>query len=362
MCARDRKGFTLIELLVVIAIIAVLIALLLPAVQAAREAARRAQCVNNLKQIGLALHNYHSANDCFPPGGIQVRNSQGALVTGTGSFSAHVRLLGFAEQMALYNAVNFSLPCGNDAIGIAAHITIHSVRSNMYLCPSDSPPSYATPVSLPVSPKPSAQGTNYFASVGPSLEFNATQTSGPPNGMFQWAGSAIGLAQILDGSSNTLAFGEWKTGKGSQAVVTIPTDIVMLGTLPAGVKRNTAQMTMPAGAAPFQSWIAQCAAAVTTSRNNQTAFLGYTWTIGMQVRSLGNVLLGPNPRYPNCIAATNINSDPPGLLGLSSFHPGGANVLMGDGSVRFLKDSINMLTIWSLGSRAGGEIISSDSF
>ena len=115
--SRARRGFTLIELLVVIAIIAVLIALLLPAVQAAREAARRAQCVNNLKQIGLAMHNYHQTNDCFAPGGLTVSNAGGGTRY-NGSFSAHTRMLPDLEQQPLYNAAKaFSLAVKSDATG-----------------------------------------------------------------------------------------------------------------------------------------------------------------------------------------------------------------------------------------------------
>src|SRR3954447_20098027 len=110
---RWRRGFTLIELLVVIAIIAVLIALLLPAVQAAREAARRAQCLNNFKQIGIGLHNYHSSNDCFPPGSMNSRQTNQVL-QGNGDFSAHFRLLGSMEQQAMYNAGNFNICAFND--------------------------------------------------------------------------------------------------------------------------------------------------------------------------------------------------------------------------------------------------------
>src|SRR5689334_7840045 len=107
-----NRGFTLIELLVVIAIIAVLIALLLPAVQAAREAARRAQCVNNLKQIGLGLHNYHSTHDAFPGGAYWARQFNGTTQN-NGDFSAHFRLLANMEQMAIYNAANFSISALN---------------------------------------------------------------------------------------------------------------------------------------------------------------------------------------------------------------------------------------------------------
>jgi prepilin-type N-terminal cleavage/methylation domain-containing protein/prepilin-type processing-associated H-X9-DG protein len=371
MHSHPRRAFTLIELLVVIAIIAVLIALLLPAVQAAREAARRAQCVNNLKQIGLAMHNYHSANDCFPPGGFPVYPGNGCYNCGP---SAHARMLGGLEQQALYNALNWSVGVINDGTynGTPMNTTVSTTRINAFLCPSDTPPSWNMVGETAPLPNYRAPGNNYFASLGSSLEFTGNQPGGPPNGPFQAVGAvgngAIGIRNITDGTSGTIAFGEWRTGDGNINTISIPTDVVFVSSFPSWTARNNGTLNMPNPilVQSFPSWLQQCQAALTTARGTQTGNLGSAWIFVVTGYSLGNVLLAPNPKYPNC------NTNPggasadaitgPGMYGLSSRHPGGANVLMCDGSVHFLKDSTNLVTVWALSSISQGEVIDSSSY
>jgi prepilin-type N-terminal cleavage/methylation domain-containing protein/prepilin-type processing-associated H-X9-DG protein len=365
------QGFTLIELLVVIAIIAVLIALLLPAVQAAREAARRMQCINNLKQIGLALHNYHQTNDVFPPGGFPAYTPT-ANTGNNASPSAHARLLPFIEQQTLYNALNWSLPVINDPTpangGPAINSTVSITRISTFLCPSDTPPSWLLTTASAPLPSYRAPGNSYFASVGSSLEFTSRQTGGPPNGPFSYVGE-IGrlcrISDVRDGTSNTIGFGEWRMGDGNSSLISIPSDVVFLGSLPAGTARNNGTLTMPNPTlvASFPAWIQSCASALTTSRTGHTSVIGEAWIFDITGVSFGNVLLPPNPKTPNCDASTVASNtlQNPGLYGLSSYHSGGANVLMLDGSVRFLKDSTSMQTVWALGSIGQGEVISSDS-
>jgi len=363
-----RRGFTLIELLVVIAIIAVLIALLLPAVQAAREAARRSQCTNNMKQIGLAMHNYHQTNDCFPPGGFPIYPGNGCNNCGS---SAHARMLSYIEQSALANAMNYSVGVINDGTynGQYLNATVSITRINSFLCPSATPPGWLmASASAPLS-NYNGPGNNYFGSLGSSLEFAAQQTGGPPNGPIYYVGAAggvTGIRDIRDGTTNTIAFGEWKTGDGIQTQVSIPSDIVFSGSYPSGTTRNNGTLNMPNATlqAAFPKWVQQCTASLGADRTNHTSILGEAWAFCLPGVTLGNVLLPPNPKFPNCSVDTASDNTilNPGMFGLSSFHSGGCNILMCDGSVKFLKDSTNQVTVWALGSTNQGEVIDASSY
>jgi prepilin-type processing-associated H-X9-DG protein len=155
-----------------------------------------------------------------------------------------------------------------------------------------------------------------------------------------------------------------RMGTGNLSQVSIPQDIVFLGTYPTGVTRNAPSMAMTiANLTNFQNWLATCAkASATTGRMARTVLLGEGWAFGVNALALGNLLQPPNSKYPNCSLSAGGSIDVPGMFTLSSFHPGGCNVLMCDGTVKFLKDSTSLQTIWALGSRAQGEVIDASSY
>jgi len=369
--ARVRAGFTLIELLVVIAIIAVLIALLLPAVQAAREAARRGQCTNNLKQIGLAMHNYHSSNNSFPMGGANNTSLSGKIQSGWGSWSGHAMMLQYIEGGTIYNALNFNTTSIDTGSGEGlVQSTATGAIINSFLCPSDTP---YTGMQYSNGASYKAPGNNYFASVGASLNQDGISKAqnvnvGPaiPNGVFNYCGAPSSVATITDGTSNTIAFSEWLVGDNVKGTFNFKKDIVRVGaTFPPGDSDGSINNLMPIGGAGLNTWLVQtCAAQGQANAGTQLSFRGDVWCEGIFAHTLGNILTGPNAPYPSC--DINIGGgdtdDSYGYFGMQSNHPGGCNVLMADGSVRFLKNTVNQLTVWALASAAQGEVISADQY
>ncbi len=364
--SSKRRGFTLIELLVVIAIIAVLIALLLPAVQAAREAARRSQCVNNLKQMGLAVHNYLSQQNSFPPimgnwnmtGTAQpnASNPEGPWPLGWG-----VAILANMEQTALFNSANWSWGAQD---GPNTTMTYSKVAT--YICPSESQRN---------GPWPGVTSfTNYAANFGGPASISAWSGVIVPmigttntncrcyiNGNI----GSFGTEGLVDGTSNTAIFSEKMIGLQTPA-----TGVITPGSILAkrvifsanGISSIAADSGGPAQATQFFQGcrsVPGTSVAVGTNYWNGACWSG-SHAGTLRFNSYDHV---NTPNGLSCTAGTG--EDPGGVttaITASSNHSGGVNVGMADGSVKFIKDSINNQTWWALGSRALGEVVSADSY
>jgi prepilin-type N-terminal cleavage/methylation domain-containing protein/prepilin-type processing-associated H-X9-DG protein len=352
---KRSRGFTLIELLVVISIIAVLIALLLPAVQSAREAARRAQCINNLKQLGLALHNYHSSQDTFPIGEMRPGYGPNGMNGAWQYWGALAMMAQYMEQGAAFNALNFQYWAPSDD----ANSTTLNMKVASFLCPSDG-------VRDQVIQNNYKASTGTYAKIQKGGGSNGQGIGLPTNGLFT-VDLCYGLRDCTDGSSNTIAFGE-QTGGDGQRGKWSRSDGWGGG---AGIWNITAAGDPVTGNALtefalFKQLEAQCDLSGYQKVNvTEANWAGRWWTVGGFNLSLFNTIQTPNgPHVMGCRTDCSADCWPEqnGPAMATSTHPGGANFMMGDGSVRFLKNTVNQQTYMGLGTRNGGEVISADAY
>jgi prepilin-type N-terminal cleavage/methylation domain-containing protein/prepilin-type processing-associated H-X9-DG protein len=355
------RGFTLIELLVVIAIIAVLIALLLPAVQAAREAARRAHCVNNLKQIGIALHNYHDQKGSLPFG-------HGDYTVTWNDWSAHSQMLAQLELGNLFNAINFAqsiAPANPNPGGCPQNTTVIYTSINTFLCPSDinrltSPYGHCNYVASCGS-IPNCFYGNTTSSPNHPAGYSATATTADFNGLFGYVTNSgvINFSAITDGLSNTAAFSEDVKGVGAGTSNT--SDTVIDPLQPTSTVSNSG---VSVGAATVSNSFAFYQVCKSKNPLAGGAALYGDWALGDYWHA-GSITGGTRYNHvmpPNTWSCGYGGTHDGGASTASSRHPGGVNVLMTDGAVRFTKNSINV-TVWeAMGSRNGGEIIDAGSY
>jgi prepilin-type processing-associated H-X9-DG protein len=366
----------LIELLVVIAIIAVLIALLLPAVQAAREAARRSQCTNNLKQLGLGIHNYLQAAGAFPPlwGNFGVPSPPNGPSGAAGEWPLGwgVGILPFIEQQPLFSASNYS----GGAFNAMNQSTVSNAKIPTYVCPSES---------SRIGPWVASTFINYHANfggpepisawTGPFVPFLSDPAGYPGNSNVYPYGvanlGALDMATITDGSSNTALFSEKLIGINGYSAV-LPSNrpnslrVSYQTSFATDVDGNPGDMGT-GGAAMATAFYKVCQTIPPTSApTNPTQWSGACWN-GSHAGTLHfNAYNHYNtPNGLSCVASNSWGGPPGGfndIITATSNHPNGVNVCFCDGSVRFVKDTIAPPIWWALGSRNLGEVLSGDQY
>ncbi|MCC9607107.1 DUF1559 domain-containing protein [Blastopirellula sp. JC732] len=331
-----RRGFTLVELLVVIAIIGVLIALLLPAVQQAREAARRMQCTNNLKQLGLGLHNHHDTYKRFPPGAAQDQQPFGTDATATTNWGSSwlVYMLPFVEQSALYDNWQFYGSSGvfnDNNMGM-----ISGLKMEGYLCPSSPLPELCTSKDSSITVAPWA--VNYVGIAGADNGlipgYTETRISNTSRGGNQSAGgmlyhnSKTRFADMVDGSSNTMAVSEHSNYLTNNSGTKVDWRASMPWGWAIGCKSSDSPPTL------------------TVNSDNRT----FNMTT---IRYAINKTTG----WADDEANTGVGNDGGASIPLNSAHPGGVNALLGDGSVRFIAETTALDTLARLATRDDGQVI-----
>jgi prepilin-type N-terminal cleavage/methylation domain-containing protein len=357
------RGFTLIELLVVIAIIAILIALLLPAVQQAREAARRSQCKNNLKQLGLALHNYESTFGAYPM--VDAQN----YLPNTQGFSVQARLLPYLEQANLQQLLDFDQPAFrgpyNNLVPNPLFVTAFEMPLAVMLCPSDPAPSQQAGAGGAIY-----GGNNYMVSFGSGTGLNydlRMRTDG-----IVYENSAVRIRDVSDGASNTVFMSESVRSVGSDVTIPagalppFPYQLTVNGStgVTPGQQSSAGRpiQGMPAsspwtpgpGGMNLNPDLTSVLPALTNWRGASGAALrgrGVAWAGSQAVCTMTNGYTTPNSKIPDVVTHFT------GFFGPRSWHTGGASILMGDGAVRFVSDSIDATLHRNLHSRNGGEAI-----